>query len=97
MAATAVYLNISRCGASANDVPGHDAFSMSNASASSANFTLKGGKYAVDLIASTYGTVGLQRLGPDGSTFIAVATAWGANQIGTTFDLPMGTYKVVVA
>jgi hypothetical protein len=49
-----------------------------------------------NVIASTYGTVTLQALGPDGSTWLTAATAFAAN--GTeTADLCPGQYRVALA
>ena len=95
MAATAAYVNISRVPKGDTQRSG-DGFGMSNANASSANFALKGGTYTIDVIASTFGTVTLQRLGPDGSTFLTAQTAFAANGTATV-DLPGGTYKIALA
>ena len=92
MAATAVYAAITRV---RKDSEASDSFAMSNSNASSANFALKGGTYTVDVIGSTFGTVTLQRLGPDGSTFLTAMTAFAANGTATA-DLPAGAYKVAL-
>lgn len=62
-------------------------------------FTLMGGKYAVAVVATwnTSGTVGLQVLGPDGSTYLSVSAATDFSADGfATVDLPHGTYKFVI-
>ena len=74
-----------------------DAQTFSNISASSAAFTLRGGKYAVSAIATGTGTMGLQMLMPDGATFNPVHTAFSATTGFTTVDLPPGQYKFVIA
>jgi hypothetical protein len=65
-------------------------------SANSAVFSLYGGLYALDVVASGSGSVTLERLGPDGSTFISTALTLSAT--GTIQgQLPPGEYKLVVA
>ena len=98
MAATNAYYTIQRIPGAGGDVD-EAVFTGTNplASGTSSTFTLKGGTYTVDLIASTYGTVTLQRLGPDGSTWITAMTAFAANAAGTSATLPAGTYRIVLA
>jgi hypothetical protein len=74
-----------------------DAVSFSNISATTAAFSLRGGRYAVMANATGSGTMGLQMLSPDGSTFVAVHTAFAAVTGFATVDLPPGTYKFVLA
>lgn len=75
-----------------------DGYSASNISASTAAFHLDGGKYGVDCIGTSFGTVKLQKLGADASTYISVATATDFAATGyTTVDLPSGTYKLTIA
>jgi hypothetical protein len=93
MAATAVYANIVRV-PDAGRVDENKQFS--NINATTALFGLDGGKYAMDVIGSTFGTVTLQRLGPDGSTMLTALTAFAANGSATA-DLPPGQYKVALA
>jgi hypothetical protein len=71
--------------------------SFSNIGATTAAFALKGGKYAIVASATGAGTMGLQMLGPDGVTFIAVHTAFAAVTGFATADLPLGQYKFVIA
>jgi len=106
MAATAVYAriaNIPNGGKSQSDaVPGY-----SNISATTAAFTLTGGGfYGITIKASTYGTVALQMLGPDDTTWLAVPVQNGATgAIATTFaadgygtvSLPPGQYRFAIA
>lgn len=55
---------------------------FSNISATTAAFLLIGGKYMVSVVGTSFGTVKLQRVGPDGSTMI---------DIKQPFDKPDGT------
>ena len=91
MAATAVYASITRVRTDA--IPA-DSYSVT-AGDGTATFNLKGGMYAVDVIASTYGTVTLQRLGPDGTTYLTVLTAFSANGSATAY-LSAGKYKLLL-
>lgn len=71
--------------------------SFSNISATTASFTLTGGTYGVT-VSATFGggSVTLNRLSLDGSTFVAVLPAFAANGYGD-IQLPPGTYQVAVA
>jgi hypothetical protein len=71
----------------------------SNVSASTAAFSLRGGKYGVSVVATFGGgSVKLQRLGPDGSTYLSVSsgTDFSANGYATV-DLPSGNYRWTIA
>jgi hypothetical protein len=94
MAATAVYASIARVpGAGGTD---NDGVLFSNIAATTAAFQLRGGKYGAAVIASTYGTVTLTVLGPDGTTYLTALTAFAANGYATV-DLPQGQYKIAIA
>jgi len=97
MAATAVYARIS-CVERFDGVQSlSPPISYSNISATTAAFTIPGpGVYQIDVIGSTFGTVTLQRLGPDGSTYQTAATAFSASG-GALVTLPAGQYKVALA
>ena len=70
---------------------------FSNISATPAVFTLRGGHYAITAIATWGGgSVTLQRLAADASTYVTVLTALTANNF-QTLNLPGGTYKLLVA
>jgi hypothetical protein len=70
--------------------------SYANISADTANFTLRGGLYGVSINATWGGgSVTLQRLSNDGSTYITVLTAFTATGYATV-SLPPGTYKLDV-
>lgn len=60
-------------------------------------FELTGGTWAADFSATWGGgTVTLQKLAGDGSTYVTAMTAWTAN--GTALGyLPKGTYKIAIA
>jgi hypothetical protein len=94
MAATACYFSVTSVPGDGGTVSENKTFS--NISATTAGFLLKGGKYFLSCIASTYGTATLQTLGADGSTWLTAATAFAAN--GTeTADLCAGQYRVALA
>jgi hypothetical protein len=67
--------------------------------ANSNTFLLKGGKYAVAAVATFGGgSVKLQVLGPDLSTFLSVAGATDFSAAGfATVDLPPGQYRFTIA
>jgi hypothetical protein len=75
-----------------------DGYHASNISATTAAFTLAGGKHGVDAIATWGGgSVKLQRVAGNGSSLASVssATDFSANGFATV-DLPAGSYKLVV-
>lgn len=94
MAATAVYVSLKRVPLSAPLIV--DDVTYSNISATTAAFTLAGGRYAIAVKASTYGSVTLQVLGPDAATYLTAATAIVADGCAL-IDAPPGTYKILVA
>jgi hypothetical protein len=69
---------------------------LSNASATGSAFRLAGGLYGLSVIGSNFGTVTLQVLGADGSTWLTAATAFAANGYATAY-LPPGQYRWAVA
>jgi hypothetical protein len=74
-----------------------DGYFAENIAATTAAFPLMGGLYGIDYIATWGGgSVTLQKLAGDGSTYVTAATAFAANGY-VTVDLPSGTYKLVVA
>jgi hypothetical protein len=94
MAATAAYVDIIRC---TLDSQGADAHGESNLAATGNAFTLKGGTYQVSVVATFGGgSVTLQRLGPDGSTYLPALTAFSASGVANA-TLARGTYKVALA
>ena len=72
---------------------------FSNISATTSAFSLRGGKYAAEAIATWGGgSAKLQRLGPDGSTYILVSSGTDFTANGyVTANLPAGNYKLAVA
>lgn len=70
---------------------------FSNIAATTGPFGLEGGQYAVQVNATFGGgSVTLQRLSIDGSTYVTCLTAFTAAGYATV-NLPDGTYKVAVA
>lgn len=69
---------------------------FSNISVTSSNFELKGGKYTFAVIGTGFGTVTLQMLGPDNSTWLSVSADIAANG-GSVLDLCPGQYRVAIA
>ena len=76
-----------------------DGFSYSSLGvANSDEFVLAGGAYAMDAIATwNAGSLTLQRLGPDGNTFINAATALSADGTTGSIALPPGTYRIAAS
>lgn len=71
--------------------------SFSNISATTAAFTLRGGAYGMTVSATfNGGTVTLQRLAADGTTYVTALTAFSAAGYQSV-NLPSGTYKIAVA
>lgn len=93
MAASAIYYTVQRIpeGGPSNT----EGASESNVTTPAA-FTLTGGHYGLTVEASTFGTVTLEKLGPDGTTYIACDTSFSANGYHDKY-LPAGTYKFVAA
>lgn len=68
-----------------------------NVSATQGPFTLRGGNYGITVHATFGGgSVTLQRLAPDGSTFVTVVTAFTADGFASA-NLPSGTYQIAIA
>jgi hypothetical protein len=76
-----------------------DAQLFSNISANTAAFTLKGGYYMVAAVATfSAGSVELQALGPDQSTWLSAPTALKLSAAGMIAGyLPAGTYRFTIA
>lgn len=74
-----------------------DGHTESNINATTAAFSLDGGRYGAEFLATWGGgSVTLQKLGPDGTTYNTAMNAWLAN--GTALaDLPAGSYRLAVA
>lgn len=73
-----------------------DANTFTNIAATPAQFTLRGGQYAVTVHAGVWGTVTLQRLAADGATLVTCLTAFSADGYATV-NLPSGTYSLTIA
>ena len=69
----------------------------SNISATPTAFILRGGLYAITIMATWGGgSATLQRLAPDGSTYVTALTAFSANGYATA-QLPSGKYQLTIA
>jgi len=75
----------------------HEAFNIKNAAPGTYDFTLsQGGLYEFAAVATWGGgNVALNQLGPDGQTYLSIATALLANG-GAMYYLPPGSYQFVV-
>jgi hypothetical protein len=71
-------------------------YSLQNASATGGTFNLTGGIYLVSCIGTGFGTVTLQKLGPDSTTWQTAATAFAASNTETAY-LPPGQYRWAVS
>lgn len=78
---------------------GADGKLFSNIAANTSAFRLDGGRYAVAVVATFGGgSVKLQALGPDGSTYLSPASASDFTAAGyATVDLPPGQYRFTIA
>lgn len=76
-----------------------DGQGFSNISASTSGFKLKGGSYGVTAVATFGGgSVKLQRLALDGSTYVSMASAGDFTAAGgAIINLPPGTYRFTIA
>lgn len=67
------------------------------APSTTAAFSLRGGSYWIETKSTGAGTIDLQKLGPDQSTYTARITQITATAGQQTISLPPGTYRWVVA
>jgi hypothetical protein len=76
-----------------------EATTFSNIAATTAAFLLRGGRYAIAVLATFGGgSVKFQTLGPDGSTFISVSSATDFTAAGeAAVDIPPGQYRFTIA
>ena len=94
MAVSAVYVRISQIDRGGR--PLSDPVTFSNISSTTAAFHLPAGKYAIEVVGATFGTVTLQVLAGDGTTYVTALTAFSANG-HVSADLGSGTYKIALA
>ena len=94
MAATAIYSDVCRIN-EGGGTPGEH-YRVSNSDKVDTVFPLSGGRYGVTVHASTYGTVTLQILAADASTWLPAVTAFGADGVAVA-DLPPGSYRIHAA
>ncbi|WP_230630719.1 hypothetical protein [Sphingomonas sp. Leaf37] len=71
-----------------------EAFRLANANTPSAAATVFGGQYILSQACSGYGTLNLQVLGPDSSTYQTVISKAASDTTGGT-SLALGSYAVV--
>ena len=68
-----------------------------NVASTTATFSLIGGKYSFDAVGSwSSGSVQVELLAPDASTWLNCGSAVSANGV-QTLDLPAGQYRVAVS
>lgn len=97
MAATAVYISVDHMLRDDFKVTLDAPVLFSNISATTAAFTLSGGLYTVKCMGSTFGTVTLQVLGGDGTTWITALAAIAANSLSAATRFPPGSYRFAIA
>lgn len=66
-------------------------------SATPLDFNLDAGLYGLAISAGVFGTVTLQQLQPDGTTYVAVSAALGAANPYTVLQLTAGQYRLLLA
>jgi hypothetical protein len=71
-------------------------YSNQAAAAAIGPFNLRGGTYWIETKSTGTGTIDLQKLGPDGSTYTARITQITATAGQQTIALPPGTYRWAV-
>lgn len=67
------------------------------AAATGTPFALRGGSYWIETKSTGAGTIDLQKLGPDGTTYTARITQITATAGQQTISLPPGTYRTVIS
>ncbi len=77
-------------------------FKVANASTTQGPFELLGGRYGVTIIGTGFGTVQLQILSPDGTTYVVVTdnaavTVSATANLYTVVDLPPCEVKIDIA
>lgn len=95
MAATSVAATVARVTAQGG---AGDGFAGTGINATTLAFALQGGWYGVSCIGSTFGTVTLQKLGPDQTTWLTAPghTAFAVNG-EQMLQLPPGQYRLALA
>jgi hypothetical protein len=95
MAASAAYVNVTRVPAAGLQ---NECVEFNAIDATTDPFELKGGTYVVDAVFTGSGSVTLQRLGPDGSTYLTAVTAISTSGTpSAAANLPPGQYKIALA
>jgi hypothetical protein len=75
-----------------------ESFVFKNVSSTQGPFNLRGGSYSFTAHSATWGggSATLQRLSPDGLTYVTVLTAFAADGYSSA-NLPSGTYQIAIA
>lgn len=76
---------------------GNESVKFTDISADTSAFELKGGAYTLDVVATFGGgSVALERLGPDGSTWLTLESALTITAAGSSgaVALPPGSYRL---
>jgi hypothetical protein len=94
MAVSAVYVTLTHI--SLDHSASRESIQFSNIGATTAAFTILGGRYGITCMGTGFGSVTLQTLAFDLTTYITAATAIAANGV-TIVDLPAGTYRFALA
>jgi hypothetical protein len=68
----------------------------SNVASTQGPFTLRGGCYGMTVIGTGFGTVTLNKLAADGSTYVSTGISFAANGYQSG-NLPSGTYQIAIA
>lgn len=74
-----------------------DSVKITDGTATTEAFRLLGGKYALTVNATGAGSVKVQNLSVDGSTYVDVSAGITATTGFAILDLPPGTYKIAIA
>jgi hypothetical protein len=95
MAVTSVYATIVRVNVGGGQ--SEDNHIETNISTTTAAFNLKGGQYGITVVGATFGTLTLQILGGDGTTWLsALNAAFAASGSAAALLMP-GQYRWVLA
>ncbi len=94
MAVSAVYVTLTHI--SLDHSASRESIQFSNISATTGAFTLMGGRYGITAMGTAFGTLTLQALAFDGTTYVTAATAIAANGCALV-DLPAGQYRWALA
>jgi len=94
MAVSAAYIALTHI--PSGSASGRESVQFSNIATTTAAFILEGGLYGLSVVGVTFGSVTLQVLGYDGTTWMTAATAVAANGYSTA-NLMSGKYRFALA